>query len=311
MMDYGAVLKRTWEITWKYKGLWVLGILAACGNGGNGGGGGSGGRASSSIQGDLGNAGANGLQHFFNNIPEETLIIGAVVIVALLLVLALIFLVLGVIGQGGLIAGFNQADEGADVNLAEAFSMGTHFFWRILGLKLLLFIAGVVVAIGVLVITILTLGIGLFCLLCIGIPLLIAVGVYVTLTTVAIVVEDLDVFQAFGRAWNVIRDNVGPVVIMGVILVIGSAIVGLVFASPFIVILVPVITALALGTQSAIGTGLLVGGICLVLYIPVLIVLNGILTTYVMGAWTLTYRRLTGRPGMVPEAVPSVPAPSA
>jgi hypothetical protein len=311
MMDYGAVLKRTWEITWKYKGLWVLGILAACGNGGNGGGGGSGGRASSSIQGDLGNAGANGLQHFFNNIPEETLIIGAVVIVALLLVLALIFLVLGVIGQGGLIAGFNQVDEGADVNLAEAFSMGTHFFWRILGLKLLLFIAGVVVAIGVLVITILTLGIGLFCLLCIGIPLLIAVGVYVTLTTVAIVVEDLDVFQAFGRAWNVIRDNVGPVVIMGVILVIGSAIVGLVFASPFIVILVPVITALALGTQSAIGTGLLVGGICLVLYIPVLIVLNGILTTYVMGAWTLTYRRLTGRPGMVPEAVPSVPAPSA
>ncbi len=310
-MDYGAVLKRTWEITWKYKGLWVLGILAACGNGGNGGGGGSGSRASSSIQGDLGSGGLNGLQHFFNNIPEETLIIAALVIVSLLLVLALIFLVLGVIGQAGLIAGFNQADEGADVNLAEAFGMGTHFFWRILGLRLLLLIAGVIVAIGFITITILTFGLGIFCLLCIGIPLLVAAGVYVTLATVAIVVEDLDVFKAFARAWEVIRNNVGPVLVMGVMLVLGSAIVGLLFAAPLILVLVPVITALALGTQSALGTGLLVGGICLVLYIPILIVLNGILTTYVMGAWTLTYRRLTGRPGMMPDAMPAVPAPVA
>lgn len=309
-MDYGAVLKRTWEITWKYKGLWVLGILAACGRGGNGGGGGGGGQASSSVRGDLGSAGANGLTQFFNNIPEETLIIGALVIVSLLFVLALIFLVLSVIGQGGLIAGFNQADEGADVNLAEAFGMGTHFFWRILGLRVLLLIAGFVVAIGVIILIILTLGLGVFCLLCIGIPLLIAIGVYVDMTTVAIVVDDLDVFKALARAWEVIRNNVGPMLVMAVILVLGSLVVGLLLASPFILILVPVVTALALGTRTAIGTGLLVGGICLVAYIPILIVLNGILTTYVMGAWTLTFRRLTGRPGMVPQVMPVEPSPA-
>jgi hypothetical protein len=311
MMDYGAVLKRAWEITWKYKGLWVLGILAACGSGGNGGGGGSGGRASSSIQGDLGSGGANGLTQFFNNIPQETLIIAAIVLVSLFLVIALVALILGVIGQGGLIAGFNQADEGADVNLAEAFGMGTHFFWRILGLRLLLFVAAVILVIAFIVFAIVTLGLGVFCLICIGVPLLILAGVYVTLTTVAIVVEDLGVFEAFRRAWEVIRGNLGAVVVMGVILVLGSAIVGLLFAAPFILILIPVITAMAVGTQSALGTGYILGGVCLVLYIPVLIVLNGILTTYVMGAWTLTYKRLTGRAGMAPAAVPALSSPAA
>ena len=39
-MDFGEVLTRAWQITWRYKGLWVLGLLAGCGTGGGGGGGG-------------------------------------------------------------------------------------------------------------------------------------------------------------------------------------------------------------------------------------------------------------------------------
>ncbi len=39
-MDYSSVLRRAWDITWRYKGLWILGILASCsGNGGSGAGG--------------------------------------------------------------------------------------------------------------------------------------------------------------------------------------------------------------------------------------------------------------------------------
>lgn len=307
-MDYGSVLKRTWDITWKYKGLWVLGILAACGNGGGGGGGGGGGQASSSVRGGgPGNGDFSGLQGFFNNIPEEAILIAVIAIVALLLVVALIALVLGVIGQGGLVAGFNQADEGADVNLAEAFGMGMHFFWRLLGLRVLLFVATLVVIIALGLFVVLTLGIGILCLLpllCVLIPAMILVDVYVTLTSVALVVEDLGVFAAFRRAWDVARANIGPLLVMTVILIFGPAIVGLLFAAPFILILVPVVTAFVLGTQTAINSGMILAGVCLVLYLPVLIVLNGILNTYVFGAWTLTFRRLTGRPGLVPEAMP-------
>ena len=38
--NFGEVLTRAWQITWKYKVLWIFGILAGCTNGGGGGGGG-------------------------------------------------------------------------------------------------------------------------------------------------------------------------------------------------------------------------------------------------------------------------------
>ncbi|MGD8904906.1 MAG: hypothetical protein PVI67_15190, partial [Anaerolineae bacterium] len=36
-MDYGKILTRAWEITWRWKILWILGFLAALGSGGGGG----------------------------------------------------------------------------------------------------------------------------------------------------------------------------------------------------------------------------------------------------------------------------------
>ena len=41
--NFGEILTRAWQITWKYKVLWVFGILAGCTSGGGGGGGGGGG----------------------------------------------------------------------------------------------------------------------------------------------------------------------------------------------------------------------------------------------------------------------------
>ena len=38
-MDYGKVLSRAWEITWRWKVLWILGFLASLASGGGGGGG--------------------------------------------------------------------------------------------------------------------------------------------------------------------------------------------------------------------------------------------------------------------------------
>jgi hypothetical protein len=41
-MNIGEVLSRAWKITWKYKVLWIFGILAGCASGGGSGGGGNG-----------------------------------------------------------------------------------------------------------------------------------------------------------------------------------------------------------------------------------------------------------------------------
>lgn len=314
-MDYGEVLRRAWQITWKYKGLWVLGILSSCSGGGGGGGGGANSQASGFRGYQSGGREFPQLQHFFNSIAPETWIIIAIVALLVILVIGLALLVLGVIGDGGLIGAFNVADSGGETSLGQAFRMGSTYFWKLLGVRILFWVAGLVVglivAVPLILLVVATFGIGLLCLIPLGIVLIpvalvvgVIVSVYTMLTQIALVIENLGVFDAFRRAWDVLKANLGPIFVMGLIVIIGSWLIGLILAAPLIAIVLPVGFALAFGTQSTANSGLILAGLCLVVYIPVLIVLNGILRTYVTGVWTLTYRRITNRPGVMPVEVP-------
>lgn len=308
-MDFAAVLKKSWDITWKNKGLWLLGILAGCSASGRG----NNGQAASGLRGyDFGGGDFRGgriegmeeLQRFFGQIDEGAWIAIALAILGVVLVLGLIFLVLGVIGQAGLIAGFGRADEGQAITLSEAFNLGISNFWRLLGIRVIVWLIGLVVgiavAVGVIVFTIGTLGIGILCLLpliCLLIPLAWGVDAYIILSMVAAVEESLGVFDAFRRAWETARANLGPVIIMALILIVGGGILSAVLGIPFIGIVVPAIAGFALGTDTSIYSGLAISGLCLVIGIPIFILLSGVLTTFTTGAWTLTYRRLTGKAG--------------
>jgi len=318
-MDFGAVLKKAWDITWKNKGLWILGILAGCSASGRG----NNGQAASGFRGyDFGGGELPGgrlpegqfqgppeLERFFSRIDEGTWIAVALVILGVILVLALVSLVLGVIGQGGLIAAFARADDGQAVALGEAFNLGMQNFWKLLGIRVVIWAAGLIVgitvAIGVVAVAIGTLGIGLLCLIplvCLLIPLAWGVDAYIILAMVAAVEEGLGVFDAFRKAWETVRANLGPVIVMALILILGGGILSAVLGVPFIGVVVPAILGFALGSETSIYSGLAVSGLCLVAAIPVFIVLMGVLTTYTTGAWTLTYRRLTGKAGAAAPA---------
>ena len=52
-----------------------------------------------------------------------------------------------------------------------------------------------------------------------------------------------------------------------------------------------------------IGPGLIVAALCFVAYLPVLIVLSGILQTWTTAVWTLAYQQFTGAPKLSPYAV--------
>jgi hypothetical protein len=301
-MDYGWILKRAWEITWKFKGLWVLGILASCSSGGGGGGGGSGSSGSSYQFSGESDPRFQQFQRWIESVPTETWIMIAIVAGLVIFVLGLVFLVLGVIGQGGLIAGFNQVEDSGSVTLAEAFRMGAANFWRLLGVRIAFWLAGILVAIAlvaaVVMVAIGTLGIGLLCLvpfLCLLIPIGALVGVYVMLTQVALVTEKLGVMDAFRRSWQVLKQNLGPVIVVGLIVLFGSLVIGLVLALPLIAAVLPALAGLAFGSDQSTTTGLVMAGLCLVGYLPVMIVANGVLQTYVSGVWTLAYRQWTGR----------------
>jgi hypothetical protein len=45
-------------------------------------------------------------------------------------------------------------------------------------------------------------------------------------------------------------------------------------------------------TNASMQIGIITGLVCFVGYLPILIVLNGILQTFLYGSWTLTYLRL-------------------
>lgn len=296
-MDFGAVLSRAWEITWKHKGLWVLGILAGCASGGGGGGGGRGG---SGLNYGMGGDEFPQLQRSLEQIPEGTWIAIAIGLLCLIFFIALVFWALGALGQAGLIAGFKAAEDGEEVTLSSAFQIGAASFWKVLIIQLIVGIITFVVVGGLMLLgvggAILTFGLALLCLiplLCLLIPLMIAIGVYTTFVKVALVVEDLDIFSAFSRAWDVLRAHFGDVVVIALILLIGGGVASFVLALPFIFIALPFIAGLVMETDIGMQLGVITSLVCIVAYLPVMLVLNGVLQTFLYGSWTLTYLQLT------------------
>jgi hypothetical protein len=295
LMDISAIFRRAWEITWKHKGLWVLGILANCSGGSS--------QGSSNVsqipeyhyEGDE----FPQIERWLQSIPEETWIAIGIAVVLGILLLALIFWVLAAIGNGGLIAGFQMAEAGESVTLSSAFQMGIRYFWKLLVIQLILGLASLLVLgpviVGVVLITVLTLGLGLICLLpllCLLVPLGIALSIYTMLTQIALIVEELDILTAFKRSWEVLQSNLGNVIIMALILGVGGFIAGMILTIPFILLVLPVLTGLFVGTDFSSIAGISVSVIGILLYLPILLVASGIMRTFITGSWTLTYRSL-------------------
>ena len=296
-MDISAIFKRAWEITWKHKGLWVLGILANCSSGSS--------QTSSNVsrmpQYNVSGGEFPQIDHWLQSVPEGTWIAIGIAVIGGLILLALIFWMLAAIGNGGLIAGFQMAETGETVTLASAFQQGFSYFWKLLAIQLILGLATLVVFVPVIfggaLMTVLTFGIALLCLIpliCLLIPLGIALSIYTLLTQIALIVEELDIVAAFKRAWDVFRSNLGEVIVMGLILGVGSFIVGLILAIPFILMVLPFITGLVVNTETSTVAGLSLTLVGILFYIPVLLLASGIMRTFITGSWTLTYRSLIG-----------------
>lgn len=294
--NFGEVLSRAWQIIWKHKVLWIFGIFAGCSRGGGGGSSGGGGGAT----GPGGDGRLPEIERFFEQlgqwIDNNAWIIAVFVLTVLVLIILAIFL--GAIGRIGLIRGTYQAEQGRErLVFGELFSESMPYFWRVFGLSLLIGVLILLLILPLILFGVLTAGIGLICilpLLCLLIPLSWAVMVVIEQANVAIVLEDLGIVDGLRRGWEVVRANVGTMIVMALILFIGAAVIGILLAIPIIITIIPAAIAIAAaagGDTPAAWIWTL--GICAVIYLPILFVLNGILTAYVQTAWALTYMRLT------------------
>jgi len=294
-MDFGEVLSRAWQIIWKHKVLWIFGILAGCASGG----GGSNPTSTISWQTDK-------LPYQVEQTVSQVqdwqwaLIAGGIFLVILLIIIVAVFI--GTIGKIGLVRGTIQADQEQEkLSFGELFSGSMPYFWRVFLLNLLVGL-GIGLVFTALIFfgifgTILTFGLGLFCLvplICLLVPIGFAIGVILEQSSIAIIVENLGIMAGLKRGWEVVKGNAGTMILMWLILVLGITIIGgLIIGLPMMFTVGPIIIGAITGEEAALFGGLAVSAVCCAAYLPFLIVLSGILRSYVASAWTLTFLRLT------------------
>ena len=250
--NFGEVLTRAWQIIWKHKVLWIFGIFAGCS------------RGSSSFHGNSGGGGSGGsggqlppeLMRVFQFI-QQNLVTFIVVGCILVLLIWAITIFLSTIGKVGLIRGTYQAEGGADkLIFGQLFSESTPFFWRVFGLSLIIAIpllvvfAALIAGFGAFAISasngndaarvgvfgLLPLLIGCFCLL---VPVMFVVGMIIRQAENAIVLENMPVLPAISRGWEIFRANLGPIILMAIILAVIGVVAGLIIAIPILAIVVP------------------------------------------------------------------------
>jgi MFS-type transporter involved in bile tolerance (Atg22 family) len=110
---------------------------------------------------------------------------------------------------------------------------------------------------------------------------------------VALVSEGLGVIEAISRGWQVFRNNLANLTVIALILIIGGLFAGIILGLPIILVFAPFLLGMLANTPDAQNSGLIMSGICLVLALPVIILANGILHSYLQSAWTLAYQQLS------------------
>lgn len=302
-LDLGGILRRAWAITWNHKILWLFGILAGlAGGGGNG----NANRFRDRFQYDFSSGELPpGLRDRFGDVDPNVVFAVIIGLVCVIFLVAVVLYVIGIVARGGLIGGIHLADTQNRVSFGEAWGIGVRKFWTVLVIGLIVFILGLLIA-GISVLTI--------CftpLACLGFLIVAVLGVYTQLAQIAAVVDNLSIGDALNRALKVITDNLANIIVLGLVLLLIQFAASFVLAIPAVAIILPVVVSIigfANEAQAAGTTALILAGLCFVAYLPVAILVGGILQTWTTAAWTLAYQHLTGRAPAVSPPAGVVPA---
>ncbi len=314
--DFIEVFTRAAKITWKYKVLWLFGILASCGrsSGGSSNSGGSGGGSGSEITDNpLTPEMMRQLEAFgtrmANWFEQNTWIIFALILLVLVSIVLQIFF--NLVGTAGLARGVVHAENGAEsIHFGELFSESLGYFWRLFGAALIiwlpffvLFIIGFIAVVtvpamaGSEVVGPMSAAAGVVLLMLISIcccmfPISIVLSLYHLQVKRAITVDNLGVIKALERGWQVLSKNILILLLVGVVLFIAGAIIGILLVLPLIMLLLPLMQAFIQGNITSWQPFIAVG-IFALCYSPIAWLITGIVMTYTESVWTLTYLRVT------------------
>lgn len=293
-IDLGKILTRSWQIIWNHKVLWIFGIFAGFANSNGGGNSGS-----SSDGGDPSQF-TGGAERFREQAAEffQQYMLIIILVCVLILLLSFAFYALGMMGRIGILKGVYKVEGGApSLMFAELWSESMPYFWRFFGMNFLVGLAFLLIFVPAILLGVATAGIGFVCLLpliCLLIPVAWAVGVILEQAQAAIVAEELTMMDGFKRGWEIAKSDIGGMIVLSLVLGIGGAIVGFIFALPIVAAVIPgAIGMIDYRPGDALPPTAWFTIVCCGLYLPVFIFLNGVLTAYMKTSWALSYLQLT------------------
>ena len=319
-MHYTDLIKRAWQITWRYKVLWIFGILLALASGGGGSGGGG-----SSSGGGSGFAvpPMPGLQH----LDPGLIFAFSALCCCLLLILVIALTIVRYVARTALYRGVDQIEAaGAAPTWREGFRLG----WSNRAFRLWLLDLVVWIPFAIVALVLLALGATPLLLLIIDNPVARGIGIAGTIGLEMLIIGLLFVavlvLLALGQFWSreiAIADrNLGESITTGYRLVrarlkdVGvmwllMAAIGLGFGLVMLPIFF-VVFMLALAVGGGLGYALFrltdsvlwaafVGlpPFLLIMLVPLMLI-QGVYLVFESSTWTLTYREVAGRGAVVP-----------
>ncbi len=279
--DFGEVLRRARQITWRYKGFWFIGIVISL---------------VSFVFASINLAHNPAFSSFAVPSAVNTQLAPIMLSNVSIILLTILSVPLFVIAISIPSLGTVQLEQGSEnVGLGQLIRSVLPYFWRILIIVLLvwvgMFLAILTLTAGVILLSFLTLGIGLLCVLPLFILLILgAVLVYALMEqgVSAVLVDNLGVFSALQRAWELIQKNPRVMILMSLISYM-VAIVAIMIIS--IVMMIPIWGS---GPNVQLFRTLSPTIILWMLaFLFLYAVFQGMLLTYLQSVWTLIYLRLT------------------
>ncbi len=317
-MDQIAIVKRAWAILWRYKVLWIFGILVALTSGGGGGGG-------TGYRFDASDFDRPMFQQapWLRDVLRPERLAGIVACCCCLLFLVIIAsIIVQYVSRAALIRSVDRIEE---TGSAPTWREGLRLGWtnRTFRLWLLELIIGIIVGLGVLVLLLLSaspllllltdtdagriIGIVMTVLLFLLVLLVIIVvaiilSVFQEFWSREVLLADRGIGDALSSGWALVRSRFRD--IGGMWLVMTGIAIGFGFVMiPIVLAVIALSGGLGAGlgylvheaTQSvpwAIGVGL---PIFLIIMLIPLALIGGLYTVFRSSAWTLAYRHVTGR----------------
>lgn len=300
-MDYLAIIKHAWQITWQNKFLWIFGFFAT---------GISGFSFNFSFPFPQNNKEFYNLstpqiyQQFYEFLFKHWFVVLFIGLV--LFLIFLIFFVLNIVSHNALISCVKKIEKNEPTNLKNGLGLGFSKFWKMLGLRCLIglavFFVLIILAIPVISIFIFQMyGRGFILLilaLIIFLPLIFIFSLILNYAMRGLILKNLGIFSSINFGFYLFKNNILKTVVIFLILILTSFLMGILFLFLLLFVALPfIILGIIFHFVSGWIGSLIVGVLGFLILLVLISLVSSVYNTFSSSVWTLTYLELEKETG--------------